>query len=282
MKLSIITINLNHATGLEGTIRSVLDQTFRDHEFIVVDGGSTDGSLTVIRTHADRITRWVSEKDKGIYNAMNKGLALATGEYVCFMNSGDQFYAPDVLQTVFAGNQYPEDLLYGDVIRSDGPKGLRRVTQPDPLTVARFFTIGLCHQATLYKRELFSVLGNYDENLVLAGDWEFTIRVLLARRSTRHLPFILTRYEGAGLSVTQRERNEQEKQLILTRLLPEAIYPDYLRLRYLEAECGRLQQFEDWATQIRERNVLINFAMVSHWAWLKIKRLFSAREGSRP
>ncbi|MDR2910496.1 MAG: glycosyltransferase [Bacteroidales bacterium] len=89
MKLSIITINLNNVAGLQKTIESVVKQTFTDYEYIVIDGGSTDGSADIIKQHANKITYWVSEPDKGIYNAMNKGIRVAKGEYCLFLNSGD-------------------------------------------------------------------------------------------------------------------------------------------------------------------------------------------------
>ena len=98
MKLSIITINYNNARGLERTIKSVICQTFTNYEYIIVDGGSTDGSLEVINKYADHISKWVSEPDEGIYNAMNKGTRMASGEYFNYMNSGDCFCDAHVLE----------------------------------------------------------------------------------------------------------------------------------------------------------------------------------------
>lgn len=272
MKLSLITINLNHANGLKQTIESVLCQCFKDYEFIVIDGGSTDNSIEVINQYADRITYWTSEPDAGIYNAMNKGLRSAQGEYVCFLNSGDRLYSPGTLTSIFSDNLHTEDLLYGDAARTDGPKGARIVQQPEKLSVARFFNIGICHQASFYKQELFDALGFYDETLKIAADWDFNLRVLLARRSTRHLPFPVVHYEGSGISVAQSDLSSREKEIILTRHLPEAVYQDYLRLQFLEKECGRLKQFEDWTEQIRNRNVWANIAMVLCWFLRKLKR----------
>ena len=101
MKLSIITINYNDAEGLERTIKSVTSQTFRDFEFIVIDGGSTDNSIEIIKKYEKDIDFWVSEKDGGIYPGMNKGLKQAKGEYVNFMNGGDRYHSPDVLENIF-------------------------------------------------------------------------------------------------------------------------------------------------------------------------------------
>lgn len=272
MKLSIITINLNHAGGLKLTVESVIGQTFRDYEYIVIDGGSTDGSVDVIHSHADNITHWVSEPDSGIYNAMNKGLRAAHGEYVFFLNSGDLLCAPTVLDTVFGGDKYNDDFLYGDIIRPDCKAQDRTMRQPEELTVARFFRNGICHQSIFYKRELFNTLGPYNENLTIVADWEFNVRVLLARHSTRHLPFPVAYYESSGVSATQTDLSAREITAMLSRLLPDAVYRDYLRLLFLERECSRLKQYEDWAAQIRDRNILVNLAMVTRWAWLRLCR----------
>src|ERR1035437_595442 len=103
-KLSIITVNLSNATGLRKTIESVISQTFTDYEYLIIDGGSTDGSLDIIKEFADRMSYWVSEPDGGIYNAMNKGIAWATGDWIIFMNSGDVFRNIEVLENVFNRN----------------------------------------------------------------------------------------------------------------------------------------------------------------------------------
>lgn len=280
MKLSIITINLNNAAGLKKTVESIVWQIFCDYEFIVIDGGSTDGSLDVIHSHAARITYWVSEPDAGIFSAMNKGLRQACGEYVYFLNSGDWLVSPGVLDLIFAKNAYHEDLLYGNTVRPDGANRFREWPQPDELTVARFFGFGICHQTIFYKRELFDTLGKYDETLKIVADWEFNIRVLLAGRSTRHLPFPVAHYDGLGISATQSDLSSREKEIILKRHLPDAVYRDYLRLKFLEKECVRLKQFEYWTQHIRNRNVLVNLAMIAYWFLLRLKRVFSRRAGS--
>lgn len=114
MKLSIITINLNNKNGLSETISSVIAQTFTDYEYIIIDGQSTDGSLEVIKQNANHINQWISENDHGIYNAMNKGLNLAKGEYCLFLNSGDSLYDSDVLQVLFS-QSFTEDIISGGI-----------------------------------------------------------------------------------------------------------------------------------------------------------------------
>ena len=109
MKFSVITINYNHKDGLRSTIESVVRLRHIDYEFIIIDGGSTDGSVDIIKQYAANITYWVSEKDKGVYHAMNKGVAMSKGEYLIFMNSGDCFHSPDALNAV---EHYQEDIVY--------------------------------------------------------------------------------------------------------------------------------------------------------------------------
>ena len=266
VKLSVITINRNHAPGLKKTVESVVGQTFQDVEFIVIDGDSTDGSREVIEAHAGQIARWVSEPDGGIYAAMNKGLRVAKGEYVYFLNSGDWLSSADILDQIFARNKFKEDMLYGDSLRPDGSGGWRVFVQPDEWTVARFFGMGICHQTLFYKRELFDLLGGYDEQYRIIADWDFNFRALLAGRSTRHLSFPVVYYDGQGVSATRIDEMEAEKVVMRKRLLPAAVHRDYERLLVVEKECHRLQQVENWAKQIRVRNPLLNYAMATKWA----------------
>ena len=264
-KLSIVTVNLNRSSGLAQTLAGVQEQTFRDFELIVIDGGSTDGSRAVIEAHADGIAHWVSEPDGGIYAAMNKGLRAARGEYVYFLNSGDRLYAPDTLARIFSGGAAGADLQYGDAVRPNERGEPWECRHPEILTVAAFWGFGVCQQAIFYKRTLFDELGGFDENLRIAGDWDFNLRALLARRTTRHLPFPVVQYQGGGISVTQSAAAAREKESILRRHLPAAIYRDYERLRFLEAECARMKPCEDWVAQIRRRNLLANCAMAAKW-----------------
>jgi len=113
--LSIISINLNNVAGLQKTIESVWPQTFTDYEYIIIDGGSTDGSIDIIKKYSDKITYWISEKDNGIYHAMNKGIEVAKGDYCLFLNSGDWLVDKKILENVFSNN-HSEDILYGDMM----------------------------------------------------------------------------------------------------------------------------------------------------------------------
>ena len=112
-KITVVTVCYNAVKEIEKTIQSVISQTYDNVEYIIVDGGSTDGTLDIIRKYSSRITRWVSEPDKGIFDAMNKSAHMATGEYINFMNAGDLFFDEKVLSDIFAGRSYDEDVLYG-------------------------------------------------------------------------------------------------------------------------------------------------------------------------
>lgn len=154
-KVSVITVCYNNRDGLERTIQSVISQTYPDTEFLVIDGGSTDGSVELCKEHAIDIDRFVSEKDDGIYDAMNKGLRLATGDWIVCMNSGDEFYADDVLEKIFS-NPIPEGIhfIYSDYWqkRADGTKFCRTVDRAKG---------DVFHQSSIYKRWLHEQYGYY-------------------------------------------------------------------------------------------------------------------------
>jgi len=172
MKLSIITINLNNAQDLVRTIDSVNSQTFRDFEFIIIDGGSTDGSVDIIKQNQESINFWVSECDSGIFNAMNKGIGKANGDYLIMLNAGDVLYSKDTLQTIFESNP-TEDILYGDAVLESKGKVFGEKIFSKPITFDFFRRTSISHQAAFIKRELHDRLGLYDESLRFSSDWKF-------------------------------------------------------------------------------------------------------------
>lgn len=198
-ELSIITINYNNLEGLKRTVESVINQTWQEFEYIIIDGGSSDGSAAYIESQSDKIDYWVSEKDAGIYNAMNKGIQKATGEYLLFLNSGDNLYDNTILQE----NQKHisnYDLIYFDIERTDG-KNSKIVAYPEKLSFSYFYMGTLCHQAVLIKRALFDTVGMYDENLKLVSDWKFFILALFKFNcSYSKVNGILTTYYLDGIS----------------------------------------------------------------------------------
>ena len=171
-QLSIITINLNNRDGLKNTINSVINQTFGNFEYIVIDGGSTDGSADVIERYSNKISYRISEKDSGIYNAMNKGIKKATGEYCLFLNSGDTLFDRTTIEIVFARNR-DEDILYGNLIFDylNGKQHVRKM--PRSLNFKHMMRDTLWHPVSFIKRDLFNQLGLYNENFKIASDYDF-------------------------------------------------------------------------------------------------------------
>ena len=167
MKYSIVTINYNNAEGLRRTIQSVVSQTYADYEYLIIDGGSSDGSVNAIKDYEDRISYWVSEKDGGIYNAMNKGVKVAHGEYLIFMNSGDVFYNSDVLKNI-REELHDEDILVGKVFIDDN----NNIISPPPqreLSMYHLFSGSIPHQGTFIKT-LLQKKYPFDETLKISSD----------------------------------------------------------------------------------------------------------------
>lgn len=234
MKFSIITINYNNKEGLIRTIESVINQSFSDYEFIVIDGGSTDGSVDVLNKYDEQITHWVSEPDGGIYQGMNKGISKASGEYLNFMNSGDCFYDTDVLQKVVAYDNN-EDFIVGKDYHFDPLSGKGHVSiQPPRTTMIHFFIATLDHQSSFIKRELFKN-SPYDESHRLVSDWIFyTEKIVKEGKRVQFIPEIICRREEGGLSEQQRDQNRKEINDYLHQLLPDGVYQDYATLARLD------------------------------------------------
>lgn len=230
MKLSIITVNLNNRDGLQKTIDSVVAQTFKDFEWIVIDGGSTDGSKELIERYSDHFAYWVSEPDKGIYNAMNKGIKVAQGEYLQFLNSGDWLWNKDILQEVlFDDSKNEVDILYGKSLVHD-VNGEVFEYGPHYNTFTPFSLIysTISHPATFTRRELFEKYGFFDESFRIAGDLEFFFRaIILNHATTKYINRTITHFAGGGLSMTSPEQTEKEKHLIIDKYMLSGSSADY-------------------------------------------------------
>jgi len=249
-KLSIITINLNNRAGLEPTIHSVVTQSFRAFELLVIDGGSTDGSVELIRQYENHLAYWVSERDGGIYAAMNKGIRVATGEYCLFLNSGDWLAGPQVLEQVFA-RQPRADIVAGDIYFYDTSRQAIRwlVPSPDELTARTLLMGTLPHQATLIRRSLFDRIGLYDETLKIASDWLFFLDALLVHGcSYQHHPAPVAYFSMDGISCDPRtESLPRREQLAILRQRYPRFLPDYERLEALEKEQVRWLQSREYS-----------------------------------
>ena len=231
MRYSIITINYNDKDGLRKTIKSIIEQTIPDCEFIIIDGGSTDGSVEVIKEYGAQITYWVSEKDNGIYHAMNKGIVQAHGEYLIFMNAGDCFHSSDVLSKM---SVFQEDIICGKVLKgsSNKPCGHNKPT----ITLVDLMRGSLPHQAMFIKRELM-VKHPYDVNYKILSDWKFCIQALVFDNCTfRNTEVIVADYDISGISTNSNGLLAKEREIILKELFPQRIIDDYKRMTPVDDE----------------------------------------------
>lgn len=180
MKISIITVNFNNAKGLERTINSVREQTYKEIEFIVIDGFSTDESKNIILKNQDIISYWISEKDNGIYDAMNKGIKVCSGDYVLFLNSGDFLTNRKIIRNIFI-RKYTEDLIVGRqlFINTKGKVGRSPKLNYKDFNITYFLSSTLPHQATFIKSSLFWKIGLYDTTYKVSADWVFWIKAII-------------------------------------------------------------------------------------------------------
>ena len=196
MKLSIITINYNNLEGLKETMGSVISQNFKDYEWIVIDGGSTDGSKELLESNNDAISYWVSEPDRGIYHAMNKGVAVAQGEYCQFLNSGDSFINKDVLQEVFSYEL--SDVNYGDAWFVKEGKVVEKRVYSNPLNLSYLFCLPLNHQASFIRTSL-AKQHHYQEQYSISADRAFFLELYVIGCKFQHLPLPIVYFDTGGI-----------------------------------------------------------------------------------
>lgn len=221
MKLSIITVNLNNREGLQRTIDSVICQTFRDFEWIVIDGGSTDGSRKLIEQYADHFAYWVSEPDKGIYNAMNKGIKVAKGEYLQFLNSGDWLSSRNTLDSVFS-DATGGHIIYGDCAVMISDTQIEEIHFAPVFSFKKMLDGSIHHQSAFIKKELL-VEEPYDETLKIVSDRKFFIRKALAGYSFEHVNHIVAVFDANGISSTEDKLAQVENEKVTSEEVPECI-----------------------------------------------------------
>ena len=221
--LSIITVVYNNVRDIERTLLSVLNQSYAHIEYIVVDGASSDGTLEIIQRYQDRLSKVVSEKDAGIYDAMNKGLALASGDYVLFMNSGDELYAPDTVENIFATASnidiyYGETEMYNEAWQSIGK---RRHSVPEKFTWKSFrFGMTISHQAIYIRRSLTEP---YDRKYQLSADIDWILTAAKKAKTSVKVSGYVAKYLVGGLSKKRHRQSLKERFAIFTKhygLLP--------------------------------------------------------------
>ncbi|TAE72799.1 MAG: glycosyltransferase [Bacteroidetes bacterium] len=221
MSISIITITYNAEKFVERTIQSVISQTYSDIEYLIIDGNSKDNTLKIVEKYKDKISQIISEKDKGIYDAMNKGLRLAKNKYVLFMNAGDEIYAKDTLEKLFE-KQKNADIYYGETLFLDIERnelGIR--SEATPLLLPQKLTwkslqMGLmvCHQAIIVKKE---IADEYDLNHPFSADIDWVIKALKKAKTIVNAENIIAIYLQGGFSRKHLWRSLKDRFLILSK-----------------------------------------------------------------
>lgn len=235
MKLSIITVNLNNIEGLRKTIDSILCQTWRDYEWLIIDGGSTDDSKELIEQTvavSPNVSYWCSEPDNGVYNAMNKGIVHAKGDYLNFLNSGDCYANSESLEHFFYASKTSDDVYYANAnfYERDGKLSFQ-MSLPNKISPI-FYLKGrnISHQACFIKRSLLHERP-YLESYKLAADGEFFFYALLQKRSFKHIPHVIIYSDIPGLSGDISLSQEETKRMLLENIRELPIYKGiYYRL----------------------------------------------------
>lgn len=234
MEFSIITINRNNRDGLRRTIESVVGQTCRDYEYIIIDGASTDGSVEVIREYENSLTYWVSEPDGGIFHAMNKGVAQAHGEHCIFMNSGDCLFDKWVLERIAQVADKKADIIVGKVFSDKSHKELFAPPSTN-LSLYHLYSSTLPHQGA-FIRSSVQRRHPYDEALKIVSDWKFFVEAVImdnCRVEYTDVPVCL--FDTEGVSTTNPQKTWAEKESVLKQLFPERVLKDMARMK--ESEC---------------------------------------------
>lgn len=233
MKLSIITINYNNLEGLKRTVVSVVNQTWQEFEYIIIDGGSTDGSAEYIQSQSDKIDYWVSEPDKGIYNAMNKGILKAEGKYVVFMNSGDFFLSPFTLHDCYTIIDTKDaDIFYGQIIIDENYKE-KTIVYPKLLTLRYLKSMVINHQACFFKLTTLLEQNGYEEKYNLAADYHYYLKLYIDGKLFCPILFPIVNYDISGISSLRMEEYKKEMKRVWDDTIPAfmiTLENDYLNL----------------------------------------------------
>lgn len=254
---TIITVNWNNEKGLEKTIQSVLSQTFADFEYVIVDGASSDGSVEIIRKYAGQFgprLKWVSESDEGIYNAMNKGIGIATGTYLEFLNSGDVLVSKDVLGVVYKSlqtNSFPS-ILYGNTLKDMSNSSIVRdkCFAGKDMTLLGFYEGTLNHSPAFIRRTLFEKYGLYDDTLRIVSDWKWYLNaIVFGEEKPVYADIDVTLFDMTGISETNKELAMAERRQVLSQMIPSTILSDYDQWSFPIAQMKRLKRYP-WAYKL--------------------------------
>lgn len=298
MKLSIITINRNNAAGLEKTLKSVAAQTCKDFEHIIIDGASTDDSVGIIKRYVENTTnpspitnnpspvthhqiKWISEPDKGIYNAMNKGIRMAEGEYIQILNSGDILASCDVvagmrieLMTRNSALEEPLPILYGNMIKDFGNGKQKKDTcgnkEYTPESFLYFYNGTLNHDSAYIRRDLFEKYGYYNEQLKICSDWEWYVRaIVLGKEKVYYANIDVTIFDMFGVSESNGENKDvikKERREYLESIMLPSVLHDYDIYSKPIFQYKRLKKHHLWPLVTFVERVLFKF---EKWGILK-------------
>jgi len=278
IKLSIITINFNNAYGLKKTMESVFSQTYSDFEYIIIDGCSSDESVDII-SQFEKIAngkfnnfeakrfKWISESDSGIYQAMNKGIRLATGEYCQFLNSGDILATTNVSERMM--NTLPDscEIFYGNMLKKL-PKGIicDRGFKGRTPTMLDFYLGTLNHSPTYIKKKLFETFGFYDETLKIVSDWKWFLQVIAIEGVIPVYKNIdVTIFDMNGISNLNLKLDNEERQDVLKEFIPKSVIQDYEQNSFFIEQMKRINSY--WIT--RKGVFLLERGLFKIEKWIK-------------
>lgn len=233
--ISVITVSYNEVLTIEQTILSVINQTYLNIEYIIIDGGSTDGTVNVIKKYADKIAYWVSESDKGIYDAMNKGIAYSHGEYCNFINAGDKFCSSSILKQVMDFNHVADIIVGQDLHVNEHNKIVSRSVLPRRYNLLHFYITTIPHQSCFIRASLLKKY-YYDTSLKIVSDWKFYLQsIVLGGHSVAAYNNVIVICNPRGAS-SDNNRIKEEREKVLKDLLPAYIVNDYQCLSCLGEE----------------------------------------------
>ena len=255
--LTIVTINRNNDNGLEKTILSVLSQSFTGFEYVIIDGASSDNSVDVIRKYSEGFgyrLRWISEPDNGIYSAMNKGIGMASGEYIQFLNSGDMIVSNDVVErmhnalvdfgkpSVLYGNML-KDMPRGDIVRDKCFAG-------QEMTLLGFYVGTLNHSPAYIRRSLFEKYGPYDDTLKIVSDWKWYLKaIVFGEEKPVYTDIDVTLFDMTGISETNKGLDKAERRKVLEEMVLNTILSDYDQWSFPIDQMKRLKRYP-WAYKL--------------------------------
>lgn len=196
--VSIITVVYNDKENIEKTIDSIINQTFESIEYIIIDGGSFDGTVDILKKYEHYLSYWISEKDEGIYDAMNKGIKHSNGEWLIFMNSGDFFYNNNVLKNIFLNKVYTQtDILYGNTLAKNSES---IIVPPRLISKNFFYSSTICHQSVFFNKKMFSKNNLYNLKYRIIADRIWLLEAIIHKAKFKYVDFIISIWNEDGFS----------------------------------------------------------------------------------